>query len=104
MKAIGPSLKRSCPVKAPDGMEYRLELSLKSDSSGAFWNISAWDGELPVLDFGCSPNREDKMRSWLSWLKISISMMRDEILEELRKNFDRETSLFLNDIFRKDNG
>ena len=25
-------------------------------------------------------------------------------LEELRKNFDRETSLFLNDIFRKDNG
>ena len=104
MKAIGPTLKRSCPVKAPDGREYRLELSLKSDSSGAFWNISAWDGELPVLDFGCSPNMDDKMRDWLSGMNISLTMMRDEILEQLRKNFDRETSLFLNDILKKDDG
>lgn len=91
-------------MKAPDGREYRLELSLKSDSSGAFWNISAWDGELPVLDFGCSPNMDDKMRDWLSGMNISLTMMRDEILEQLRKNFDRETSLFLNDILKKDDG
>ena len=104
MKAIGQTLKRSCPVKAPDGREYRLELSLKSDSSGAFWNISAWDGELPVLDFGCSLDIDENTREWLSGMKISLTMMRDEILEQLRKNFDRETSMFLNDISKKEDG
>lgn len=91
-------------MKAPDGREYRLELSLKSDSLGAFWNISAWDGELPVLDFGCSSDDDDVTRNWLAGMKVSLTMMRDEILEQLRRTFDKETLLFLNDISKKEDG
>ena len=70
----------------PCGENVTVEVSLIEDSRGFHWNSGVTVGDSFVLDY---LTRED-MKDILPDVQISMTMLRDEILEELRRTYDRE--------------
>jgi hypothetical protein len=71
-----------------------VEVSLIEDSRGFHWNSGLTVGGSCVLDY----LTRDDMKDILPDLQISMTMLRDEILEELRRSFDREMMTQKNEL------
>jgi hypothetical protein len=78
----------------PCGETVTVEVSLMEDSRGFHWNSGVTVGGSIVLDY---LTRED-MKDILPDVQISMTMLRDEILEELRRTYDREMMTQKNEL------
>jgi hypothetical protein len=71
-----------------------VEVSLSEDSKGFHWSTGVTVNGEYVLDF---MSRED-MTDLMPEVHMRMTMLRDDILETLRRDFDRELTAIKNDL------
>ena len=71
-----------------------VEVSLSEDSKGFHWSTGVTVNGEYVLDF----MSRDDMKDLMSEVHMRMTMLRDDILETLRRDFDRELTAIKNDL------
>ena len=71
-----------------------VEVSLSEDSKGFHWSIGVTVNGEYVLDF----MSRDDMKDLMPEVHMRMTMLRDDILETLRRDFDRELTAIKNDL------
>jgi hypothetical protein len=72
-----------------------VEVSLSEDSKGFHWSTGVTVNGEYVLDF----MSRDDMKDLMPEVHMRMTMLRDDILETLRRDFDRELTAIKNDLF-----
>lgn len=71
-----------------------VEVSLSEDSKGFHWSTGVTVNGEYVLDF----MSRDDMKDMMPEVHMRMTMLRDDILETLRRDFDRELTAIKNDL------
>jgi hypothetical protein len=71
-----------------------VEVSLSEDSKGFHWSTGVTVNGEYVLDF----MSRDDMKDLMTEVHMRMTMLRDDILETLRRDFDRELTAIKNDL------
>jgi hypothetical protein len=71
-----------------------VEVSLSEDSKGFHWSTGVTVNGEYVLDF----MSRDDMKDLMPEVHMRMTMLRDDILETLRRDFDRELTAIKNDL------
>ena len=71
-----------------------VEVSLSEDSKGFHWSTGVTVNREYVLDF----MSRDDMKDLMPEVHMRMTMLRDDILETLRRDFDRELTAIKNDL------
>jgi hypothetical protein len=71
-----------------------VEVSLSEDSKGFHWSTGVTVNGEYVLDF----ISRDDMKDLMPEVHMRMTMLRDDILETLRRDFDRELTAIKNDL------
>jgi len=71
-----------------------VEVSLSEDSKGFHWSTGVSVNGEYVLDF----MSRDDMKDLMPDVQMRMTMLRDDILDTLRRDFDRELTAIKNDL------
>ena len=89
-------MKKTCAFQweTLDEPNVLVEVSLSEDSKGFHWSTGVTVNGEYVLDF----MSRDDMKDLMPEVHMRMTMLRDDILETLRRDFDRELTAIKNDL------